>query len=30
MLFEPENTKRLEHAKSEVLRLIGKYFTLDF
>ena len=30
MLFEPENTKRLEHAKAEVLRLIEKYFTLDF
>ena len=30
IIMTPENTKRLEHAKAEVLRLIGKYFTLDF
>jgi len=30
IIFEPENTVRFEHAKSEVLRLINKYHTLAF
>lgn len=30
LIFEPENLKRLNHAKEQVLSLIDKYDTLDF